>query len=194
MDAWIVAEGIESVDELDELIRLDVPLGQGYFLGRPAAEMLPLPPERALEIASRTHALAKRRSLARVMESCRTISGTTGTQSWPVTTDASHSVMVLDAHNRPSELFEPHAHLGWQSLLNPMRVLEHEEIEDVLQRALTRPKHQRFDTIAVVNEGGTFCGIVRIDKMIQAMLGNDAMSSPYDEDSPKPQARFRADA
>jgi EAL domain-containing protein (putative c-di-GMP-specific phosphodiesterase class I) len=33
--AQIVAEGIETSDELAELRRLDVPLGQGYHLGRP---------------------------------------------------------------------------------------------------------------------------------------------------------------
>jgi len=35
MDTQVIAEGIESVDELDALRRLGVPLGQGYYLGRP---------------------------------------------------------------------------------------------------------------------------------------------------------------
>jgi EAL domain-containing protein (putative c-di-GMP-specific phosphodiesterase class I) len=35
MDTQVIAEGIESSDELDALRRLGVPLGQGYFLGRP---------------------------------------------------------------------------------------------------------------------------------------------------------------
>lgn len=35
MDTQVIAEGIESVDELHALRRLGVPLGQGYLLGRP---------------------------------------------------------------------------------------------------------------------------------------------------------------
>jgi EAL domain-containing protein (putative c-di-GMP-specific phosphodiesterase class I) len=35
MDTQVIAEGIETRDELDALRRLGVPLGQGYFLGRP---------------------------------------------------------------------------------------------------------------------------------------------------------------
>lgn len=35
MDTQVIAEGIESVQELEALRRLGVPLGQGYFLGRP---------------------------------------------------------------------------------------------------------------------------------------------------------------
>jgi EAL domain-containing protein (putative c-di-GMP-specific phosphodiesterase class I) len=36
MNAKIIAEGIETQEELDTLIRLGIPLGQGFFLGRPA--------------------------------------------------------------------------------------------------------------------------------------------------------------
>ena len=36
-DARLIAEGIEVVEEMDVLKRLDVELGQGYLLGRPAA-------------------------------------------------------------------------------------------------------------------------------------------------------------
>ncbi len=41
MDAWILAEGIETLAELDAVIGLGIPLGQGYALARPAAVMLP---------------------------------------------------------------------------------------------------------------------------------------------------------
>lgn len=34
LDAWVVAEGIERTDQLSVLVRLGVPLGQGYLLGR----------------------------------------------------------------------------------------------------------------------------------------------------------------
>jgi EAL domain-containing protein (putative c-di-GMP-specific phosphodiesterase class I) len=35
IDATLVAEGIETAEELAELVRLGAPMGQGYHLGRP---------------------------------------------------------------------------------------------------------------------------------------------------------------
>lgn len=37
IDAWVLAEGIETRGELQRVANLGVPLGQGYLLGRPAA-------------------------------------------------------------------------------------------------------------------------------------------------------------
>lgn len=39
----IIAEGIETVDELNTLIGIGIPYGQGYFLQRPAPEFLDIP-------------------------------------------------------------------------------------------------------------------------------------------------------
>ena len=33
LDAWLVAEGVETIAELDRLLSLRVPLAQGYGLG-----------------------------------------------------------------------------------------------------------------------------------------------------------------
>lgn len=35
LDAWVVAEGVETEEQLHRLAQLDVPLAQGWFLGRP---------------------------------------------------------------------------------------------------------------------------------------------------------------
>lgn len=43
LDAWILAEGIETPRELDALVGLGVPLGQGYLLGRPGSSYASAP-------------------------------------------------------------------------------------------------------------------------------------------------------
>src|SRR5258708_21245841 len=43
LDAWIIAEGVETRPELEQLIALDVSLAQGYHLGRPTPRMEPVP-------------------------------------------------------------------------------------------------------------------------------------------------------
>lgn len=40
MDAWVLAEGAETLAELDALVGLGVPLVQGFVLARPAADFL----------------------------------------------------------------------------------------------------------------------------------------------------------
>ncbi|MBP2661957.1 MAG: diguanylate cyclase/phosphodiesterase, partial [Firmicutes bacterium] len=40
MNMKIIAEGIETIDELNTLIQIGIPYGQGYLLQRPAAEFL----------------------------------------------------------------------------------------------------------------------------------------------------------
>lgn len=45
IDAWVLAEGIETTAELERVAALGVPLGQGYLLGRPAPPWADLPAE-----------------------------------------------------------------------------------------------------------------------------------------------------
>ena len=53
IDAWVIAEGIERAGELQRLMQLEVPLGQGYRLGPPRARRCaPLQPE-VLELHQR---------------------------------------------------------------------------------------------------------------------------------------------
>jgi hypothetical protein len=53
LDAWVLAEGVERTAELESLIRLRVPLAQGYLLGRPAEPWATLPGEPAATIRDR---------------------------------------------------------------------------------------------------------------------------------------------
>lgn len=170
MDAWVVAEGIERIEELDELIRLSVPLGQGYFLGHPSTEMLPLPPDKALQIISRIRSLSEDRTLHPFTEPCAMTSLREDAELWPLQNRPLSSVAIIDPWGRPTDIYETHPDFGWRCLHNPMRVHQTAAIEEALHRALMRPRGQRFDILAVVDERGSFAGIVRIEKLIQAIL------------------------
>ena len=43
LDAWLLAEGVETEGELAAFRRLGVPLAQGWLLGRPAAPWVDVP-------------------------------------------------------------------------------------------------------------------------------------------------------
>jgi EAL domain-containing protein (putative c-di-GMP-specific phosphodiesterase class I) len=42
MGITVVAEYVESAEVLDELVNLEIQRAQGYYIGRPARELLPV--------------------------------------------------------------------------------------------------------------------------------------------------------
>ncbi|CAI7980438.1 EAL domain-containing protein [Frankia sp. Hr75.2] len=50
LNSWVIAEGVERVQELTMLVALGVPLGQGFLLGRPSARWQELDPAVARRI------------------------------------------------------------------------------------------------------------------------------------------------
>ena len=61
----IIAEGIETEEELATLISFDVPYGQGYFIRKPAPSPLPVEPV-ALQVIHRENKIKNRFFGARV--------------------------------------------------------------------------------------------------------------------------------
>lgn len=170
LDAWVVAEGIETQQELDEMFRLEVPLGQGHFLGFAEPEMLPLREDPALVMEHRRDTIVSTASIYRHAEACAS------TTSLEAAADLLHAqpsvsaVMVVDEWGRPVELMERHPLLGLRTVPSLMRVQAGSEPQEVLARALTRSTAECFDAIAAVNEQGRFQGIVRIERLMRAVL------------------------
>ncbi|UTC65169.1 bifunctional diguanylate cyclase/phosphodiesterase [Treponema sp. OMZ 788] len=49
-DIIILAEGVETIDEIDVLLRFGVDLFQGYFFAKPSFDIIPIPEERIQEL------------------------------------------------------------------------------------------------------------------------------------------------
>lgn len=67
-DAWVVAEGVERLEELDAVIRLGIGLAQGYLLGRPEALSAPLPVELSQHVRAQVAAQGEDGAVARLVE------------------------------------------------------------------------------------------------------------------------------
>ena len=81
IDAWLLAEGMETAAELAAFTRLGVPLAQGWVLGRPGAGFAPLAPD-VVQLV-RTHA-ARVRLTESVAACCaRSASTRTGRNAAP---------------------------------------------------------------------------------------------------------------
>lgn len=169
LDAWIIAEGIEVQPELTELLRLRVPLGQGYFLGRPAPRMGALLPATAEQLRDHGRALRNPSGLTALVERC-VVAPSHSHATELLERDLSLStVAVLDAYGRPVDLLERTA-TDLRTLTGLMRVQSASSAEQVLQRALVRPIGSQFDPLLVINERGGLEGIVRMERLIRAAV------------------------
>ena len=170
LDAWIVAEGIETQSELDELLRLGVPLGQGYFLGRPDVGMRPLGAATTEAVSERRRAIDDKRSLYPHAEGCATSNSVDQAEKMLHEQSQLDAVMVVDRWTRPIELIERHGLVGIRRVPSLMRVQIDSHPEEVLARVLTRLSPGCYDTIAATNEEGRLQGIVRIDRLMRSVL------------------------
>lgn len=172
IDAWLLAEGIEEHSELRRLAKLGVPLGQGYLLGRPGPGMQPLDSELAKTMVRRSApppgaitmlSLAEPHGAASVSDSNDLLAA-----RFLRHPELAH-VPLLDANGRPAALCVRHgAELSRRSI---MCVHENVLVPEALERAMTRPLNVRFDPLACENELGVYQGLVRIERMIESLLG-----------------------
>src|SRR5687767_1693627 len=71
IDAWLLAEGMETAAELAAFMRLGVPLGQGWVLGRPTPEFAPLSPAVVQLVTAQAARVRLTESVASLLRSVR---------------------------------------------------------------------------------------------------------------------------
>jgi EAL domain-containing protein (putative c-di-GMP-specific phosphodiesterase class I) len=174
LDGWVVAEGIERRGELDALARLGVPLGQGYFLGRPAREMATLAPELATMIRDRPFAGHGACRIGAVVEDVLTRqadadgeAALTVPAGWGGPTARSSTVVIVDPDGAPVSLEIDGAVAGAGG--RPMCVMADEHLADVALRAVGRAADERLLPIVCCDDRGNVEGVVPMDRLIDAL-------------------------
>jgi EAL domain-containing protein (putative c-di-GMP-specific phosphodiesterase class I) len=172
IDAWLLAEGIETGEELDVLVGLGVPLAQGYFLGRPGPAFPPMAPGAAMRIlaqARTSHAAGLRALLEHVPTAA--MSGSPR----PFDGDTLETVVLLDEHGCPV------ATVGTDGLVHAirdsgLRVNVDTPLDQAAQRAIVRPVAQRFQPLVCTDDAGRYVGIVRMERLVEGLArsGNEA--------------------
>ena len=164
LDAWVLAEGIERQQELDALVRLGVPLGQGYLLERPTTDLWPdVKPEISMHLKHRARSNQEVGRIAPLVE-------TATIRPSDLTGDYHHDdeltpIVIVDEHRRPVSVW--HAGTQYAPIL-AVRALE--IATDVLTRAMARPHRDRWAPLVCVTEAREVVGIIRMERLVGAML------------------------
>jgi EAL domain-containing protein (putative c-di-GMP-specific phosphodiesterase class I) len=164
VDAWLLAEGVETPAELEAVARLGVPLAQGYYLARPAAgwpEVSDATCQRLRSFASRSH----EPTLGSLVESAPTAPDAAGAVE--VFADDDVDIMVvLDPFGRPV------ATLGADGLSTSVRETSLQisldtPVAEAAQRAITRPREHHFHPLLCTDDTGRFVGLVRMERIVE---------------------------
>lgn len=173
VDAWLLAEGVETVAELASLTRLSVPLAQGYFLGRPANTWVELAPE-IRQLLLRSAAVAEERHTVEpfvepwpFLEEGRELEGLALVrEALEPGSQMLSALPVLDRYRRPVSIYSVAEALPARAIA---QVKATTRISDAARRAMTRPYQRRFDPMACVDDAGTYLGVIRVERLIEAL-------------------------
>ena len=152
IDAWLLAEGIEAWGEVEALLRLGVPLGQGWLLGHPGPAWPRLDPGTAAPLRFRS---AKARLVEHVASLVEEVPVEGGPSGGVVPED--QSGLRVDSAGRPVALLLPRRRgddePGHRIAPVSLRVPALAGVREVARRAAARPQHSRFDPIVSVDDG-----------------------------------------
>jgi EAL domain-containing protein (putative c-di-GMP-specific phosphodiesterase class I) len=161
IDAWLLAEGVETPAELAVFARLGVPLAQGWLLGRPAPQFAPLTPEVTQLVRTQVARAQLAENVASLLRPIR--------QHDHTDDDGPPPFVRLDAAEVPVELVlaDPRTGVPYRAPVS-LRVPPSAGISETLKRALTRPPVHRFDPVLCTDRTGAVLGLLRVEDLASA--------------------------
>lgn len=193
---YLIAEGIESKEELLQLIRLGVDYGQGYFLGKPDKKLQSIPDSIEQLISTESKISTRAEEMPSFFGNVGSICQQLGTTTCDTKVIAIFEFMksrpeiteicVVDENQKVCGLLTKQfldkclgGRYGY-SLYSKDTVGDHLNdnylevdcrmpIEMVSRLALIRPKQVLYDAI-VVSDNGTYVGIVTVKDLLEASI------------------------
>jgi len=160
LDSWLVAEGVETIAELDRLLSLRVPLAQGYGLGRPAPAMGPANPD-AVALCRQRRSVARYGGLFDLAEQAPQVTAAENALGAFAADPTITWVAIVDEHDRAVGLID---HRG--DVHRPLNVLPAERLADVARRIASRPSGERHTPVVLCDERARLLGLVTLERVL----------------------------
>ncbi|WP_019144983.1 EAL domain-containing protein [Aeromicrobium massiliense] len=167
VDAWLLAEGIETPEELEALMQLGVPLGQGYLLGRPTAEPVAPSAEAVRQVLAHRRVHHDGEGLGPLLERVPTAPDVASAHA-VVAREGVDLVVVVDADHGPVSTVcsaghvEPVREAG-------LRLHVDTPLHEAARRAIVRTPVLRFRPLVCIDAQGRLAGIVRMERLVEAL-------------------------
>ena len=159
VDAWILAEGIETAAAARRIAALDVPLAQGWFFGRPAPAWAPIEPG---AVATLRSAAEPGETLHRLVESTDPVRDDETVGGWLDGPDAWRA--VTDVDGRPLGLVDA-ASLMEGSIVTALVVNVHSSPHEVAQRLSTFGGDAHVPVV-VTGDDGRYVGLLHLRRLL----------------------------
>jgi EAL domain-containing protein (putative c-di-GMP-specific phosphodiesterase class I) len=159
LDAWLVAEGVETTGELDRLLSLRVPLVQGYGLGAPGPAMGAVDPV-FVELCRRRASVAAHGGLFDLAERAPRVTAADAAQAVFARGRDISWVAVVDEHSRPVALVDRDG-----GVHPPLVVLPTERLADVARRIATRSAGG-CTPLVLCDENVRLVGLVTVERVL----------------------------
>lgn len=161
IDAWILAEGIETPAELRRLVGLGVPLAQGFLLGRPG------PPWAGLEASARVFVeefpLLDETGLTALLDPAPPVrQGVDPIEAW---TRADEGWLpVVDRHDRPVGLLTAESALSGELVRGLVANVSSSPVE--VMRRIATATEEPGAPILVTDDTGRYVGLVELRRLL----------------------------
>jgi EAL domain-containing protein (putative c-di-GMP-specific phosphodiesterase class I) len=162
IDAWLLADGVESTGDLAGAVRLGAGLASGWLLGHPAPSFAPLPPEVVRQVRAQAARARLADSVASLLRPVRYRGdGDAGEVLAPCVllsrTDVPVGLVLVD----------PRTGATYRAPVS-LRVPPSAGVAETLQRALSRPPVHRFDPVVCTDRAGAVLGLLRVEDLASA--------------------------
>jgi EAL domain-containing protein (putative c-di-GMP-specific phosphodiesterase class I) len=179
MNAWVVAEGVERLEELDTLIHLGVPLAQGFLFGRPSEEMQQVDAVLAEHIHVQIEAWRRGgvRPLLTAVAVAFEFEGQEALRKVFSAEEAPEWVPILDDRSRPVGV-APSRDCGDVVVKDVMVVHSHESAGAVALRAMTREPGERLTPLACCDGRGRYLALLPVERVVEQLASTHDRPAP----------------
>jgi EAL domain-containing protein (putative c-di-GMP-specific phosphodiesterase class I) len=193
LNATLIAEGVERVQELDWLQQAGVPMAQGWLLGRPDESTRPLATGTAERLRSSADRFAppNRATAGAIM---RAAPGLPATETPPARRRAhSHADeplpqlrVLLDAAHRPRAMVM-YGNDGPVGEVFPitLRTFTGTPLAQLARQIPARPLAHRYDPVVCTSVDGKYLGVLEVDQLLRVLADEvDALARKQAPDNP----------